>query len=375
MREAPPIPYDDLLQLQQELAADYGSRLWEGDGKAVLVARVPGETPDFVNDLEHIVDLADPIEVDKAEKVLLVASRQVHQVPVAPLKDLMRDRVLSDRSQCDMLRTQLPGSLAHTFYRAPDDPKRRLRLGVRIPCERVSEVDDDVLEELVEQLGPRLEKGFDDVHCVYLVAASDHVRLDTDLFLQDLHARWKDEDRRARMEAQHRARQEAEKRRRERDRAALIAHLESKFPKDVKYAPVRHRSREIDYEVPEVRETVVEETAAEQVKDFRSGSEHLDAVCARLDAAGYDIMVRPAVPGHEVDVAAERADAYPQRVIVRQFDRLRLADAEAVLRACKDLEVDLAIVVADATDPEAQRRVVATKVKRLRPADIGSLRL
>ena len=71
---------------------------------------------------------------------------------------------------------------------------------------------------------------------------------------------------------------------------------------------------------------------------------------------------------------AERVEA-PTASIAVVTDRLHAPDAEEMLAACRALDVDLGLAVAEAADPEAQRRVVATKVRWLRPLDIAHLDL
>lgn len=413
-REPLPVPYEELVGLQDKLQKDHDSVLWEGSNRRVLVARVPGEVPDFVNDLERVVERARPSDVQAADKAILVAQRGVHQVPVTALKQLVTERLGFDTRQCQMLRTQLAGRLSHTFYRAPDDPKRHLRLGVRVPCQRVADIDDDIEEALVEQIGPRLDKGFGDVHCVYLVASEDHVRLDPQRFLDDIVARWRDGARRERMRREAQAAEEAQRRKEERERLELIARLEGRYGGRVAVAPVRHAGPREETAIDQIHTTVdaikaprslamtdaegagaagtvgVSQESRRAPRDEgvlpdrdappaptwqKTGEPDLDALATRLADAGYELRMRPQVPGHKVDVAAERPDGYPQRVIGVTTDRLRGPHAQELLRTARALDVDIAIVVAEAAEPEAQRLIVATKVKWMRPRELEQLRL
>jgi hypothetical protein len=96
---------------------------------------------------------------------------------------------------------------------------------------------------------------------------------------------------------------------------------------------------------------------------------------ARLADLGYEVLIDPPIEGHRADLAAERAEGYPQRVLAWFPERLTTAVAEEILAAAKDLGADLALAVAEAADPEAQRRLVATKGKWLRPQELSSLGL
>jgi hypothetical protein len=104
-----------------------------------------------------------------------------------------------------------------------------------------------------------------------------------------------------------------------------------------------------------------------------TGSAALDALADLLENTGYDVLVHPEAGVHTVALAAERPDEYPARVIAVEHDRLDLAAAEALLAAARGLEVDLAVAVCNAVAPEAQRRIIATKVRAVRPDEIAHL--
>ncbi|HET6398505.1 MAG TPA: hypothetical protein VFH47_03010, partial [Candidatus Thermoplasmatota archaeon] len=105
----------------------------------------------------------------------------------------------------------------------------------------------------------------------------------------------------------------------------------------------------------------------------------LDPVVERLrmglQAAGFDVLARPPVQGHVVHLAAERPDSYPHRVICRSEPRLTMDVALDMLDAARDLGADVALVVAPEADPEAQRRLIATKAKHVTPERLGTLSL
>lgn len=410
-RAPAPIPKAELRALLDRLPTAYASRLWYGDGQAVLVARVPREEPDLIQDVEHVVEHAHPDHVEEADQCLLVGTRAIHGVPMTPLRSLMADRVAFDRRQCAMLRTQLPDAPSHTRYRAPDDPQRRLRLALRVPGDHVADADEEALDVFVDRLGPLLEVGeLDGLHCVYVIASQDDVRLEADTFLTDLLERWQAPERQERLAAARQAQTEA--------RAA--AHTTPPTPPPdspgpSEDGPASPSSEQTRAPPPPVAEAEHRLTVRSR-DDMRSiqhqvdaldadgwtdsddrpgppgadavgglplprreaegtGSPRLDRLRATLDRQGFDVLVRPDVPGHAIDLAAERPEGDPQRVVAVECEVLDDAGAQTLLAAGRELDVDLVLALCEEVTPEAGRRLVATKVRTLTRDDLAELRL
>lgn len=106
-----------------------------------------------------------------------------------------------------------------------------------------------------------------------------------------------------------------------------------------------------------------------------TGSPGLDRLRAVLDRHGFDVLVHPDVPDHPVDLAAERPDGDPQRIIAVEREVLDDDGAQALLAAGRALEVDQVLVLCDEITPDARRRLVATKVRTLGRDDLTDLRL
>ncbi len=411
-----PLPASEIQRMRETLASAYGSEVWEGAGQRILVVRVPSAEPDLVNDLEASIEHLAPGDVQDLTGCLLVGTERSLAVATHPLRDLMALRMASDRAQAQTLRRDLPAPHGHHLFRAPDDPRRHWRLGIRVPHDKVRDLDETDLQRIAGELGPRLEEpDLASVVAVYLVAATDDVRIDADLFFQDLRGRY-DPEARAREEAEAlRLAEETNRRRREEERTALLQDLQTRFPR-VAVAPVRSAPEAVAWEAaPELGEihAAVDQIApsAPSPPAPSSGPAVLsgpasaqgepaaapvpavapptppappppparppwsETLAASLKGAGYDLLWDPGVAGHTVDLAAEREGDYPQRVIVRLLDRLTPGDAEALLAAAKDLAADLALAVAPEAEDEARKRLIATKAKWLAPDALGQLRL
>lgn len=362
-----PLPQAELDKLRSSLAAHYGGQVWEGAGARILVVRVPRPEPDIVNDIEEAVEYLSPSDTQDLTAALLVGTERTHAVPTQPFADLMARRVQGDHEQCQELRRKVPSDTGHLVYRHPADPRKVLRLAVRIPHDTVQDLGDEDFARWATDLGPLLEAGkFAGVRAVYLIARKDDVRLDGDLFFQDLHARVAEEKERHAIAGRLVARQAA---------------TPPPAPPRVVYAPLKR----IEEPVPAVPaasagpSAVAAATSESTVTASAATGAALPplfaAAKARLAQAGFDVLVRPRSAKHAIDLAAERAEGDIQRVIVRLPERLTGEVAAQVLRASRELDVDLALVVCPEAEPAARRAFIATKARWLHPDDLAELHL
>lgn len=340
-----PLPQAELDKLASTLSPYYGGQVWEGAGARILVVRVPRDEPDLVNDIEQAVEYLSPADTQDLTAALLVGVKRTLAVPTLPFADLMARRVQMDHDQCQDLRRRVPSETGHLVYRHPADPKKVLRLGLRLPHDHVQETSDEDSARWAAELGPGLESGkFNGVRAVYLIARKDDVRIDGDLFFQDLRARVKEENERRSVAAQVVARQAA-----------------APAPRVV-YAPLKHPGAEPS-------QAPTSSAAAPALAPAAAATQQA------LEAAGFDVLVRPAVKGHILDLAAEREGDDIQRVIVRTPATLTAEVAREVLAAARALDVDLALIVCEEADAAARRALIATKARWLRPADLADLAL
>jgi hypothetical protein len=363
-----PLPQAELDKLRSTLSTHYGGQVWEGAGARILVVRVPRAEPDIVNDIEEAVEYLSPGDTQDLTAALLVGHERTHAVPTQPFADLMSRRVQGDHQQCQELRRRIATETGHLVYRHPADPRKVLRLGVRLPHDTVQDLGDEDFARWSADLGPSLQAGkFTGVRAVYLIARKDDVRLDGDLFFQDLRERVAEEQERHAMASQLVARQAASP---------------PPPPPRVAYAPLKR----IDAGTAAAGQPTVASGAGVRASGTAtSGAQAaaseaaplppvLEAARARLAEAGFDVLVRPKAR-HAIDLAAERGEGDIQRVIVRLPERLTAEVATQVLKASRDLDVDLALVVCADAEPAARRAFIATKARWLSPDDLAELHL
>ncbi len=366
-----PLPGAELERLKQSLARTYGSQVWEGSGERILVVRVPRPEPDIVNDIEAAVEHLSPPDAEGLTAALLVGDDKPLAVPTHPFQDLMTQRVRFDHAQCTQLRPRLrPGT--HQAYRAPGDARKTLRLALRLGTPSVQDLGNEELDHWSATLGTDLEAGrLAGVRAVYLIADQDEVRLDADLFFQDLRRHGDEAKARRGMAAQLAARQAATGKPR---------------PERVAYAPLRSIEDdaapggvgELEGPVaPSRSAATATATTATATSRAPEAAPETPALLGRLDsrlqALGFDTILRPA--GHAIDLAAERADGDPQRLVAWTPDRLTPELATQALRTARALGVDLGLVLCDEAEPEARKRLIATKVRWLQGKDVALLDL
>ena len=342
-----PLPQAELDKLKSTLAPNYGGQVWEGAGARILVVRVPRPEPDIVNDIEEAVEYLSPSDTQDLTAALLVGTTRTHAVPTQPFADLMARRVQGDHDQCQDLRRRITSETGHLVYRHPADPRKVLRLAIRVPHDTAQNLGDADFARWATDLGPSLQSGkFAGVRAVYLIARKDDVRLDGDLFFQDLRTRVAEEQERRSMAGRLVAKQ---------------AESPAPPPPRVVYAPLKHLDAATE------SPAAASSSTSPLPPDF-------EAAKARLEEAGFDVLVRPKAK-HLVDLAGERSDGDIQRVIVRLPDRLTAEVAMQVLKASRDLDVDLALVVCADAEPAGRRAFIATKARWLHPDDLAELHL
>lgn len=342
-----PLPGAELERLKSTLARQYGSQVWEGAGQRILVVRVPRPEPDIIQDLETAVDHLAAGDTDDITAALLVGDAKPLAVPIHPFMQLMAQRVQFDDQQCRQLRAAMVHG-AHKLYRAPGDAKKTLRLALRVHRPRVDDITDADMETWAALLGPDLDGGrLTGTRAVYLIADDDHARVSADLFFHDLRKQLADAKARHEMATQIAARQPAAAKR------ERVAH-----------APLRRIDDEGDDDVSGQQEAQPPETPSDPV---------LASLATRLRDLGFTVLERPA--GHAIDLAAERADADPQRVIAWTPERVTPDVASSCLATARKLDIDLALLVCDDVEPEGRKRLIATKVRLLQVKDLANLDL
>jgi hypothetical protein len=340
-----PLPAAELERLKASLSPEYGGLVWEGAGSRILVVRVPRPEPDLVNDIDQAIEYLSPADTENLTAALLVGHTRTMAVPIGPFAELMLRRVQMDHEQAKELRRRITTDTGHLVYRHPGDPRKVLRLGLRVPHESVQQVGDGDTERWADDLGPDLDAGtLAGVRAVYLVAQRDDVRLDAGLFFQDLKAR------RADM-AERRA------------VASQVAARQASTPPSprVAYAPLKSAS-------------ALTEPAPAAAPEGPALPPALAQARRVLAEAGFDVLVRPKTR-HAIDLAAERAEGDIRRVLVHAPDRLTVEGARQAIATSRAVGCDLSLVVCSDADEAARKTLVATRVRWLRPDDLADLAL
>lgn len=174
--------------MREALNPSYGSQVWESGDERILVVRTPLAEPDLVNDLEAAVEYLSPRDLT-CKTVLLVGSSQSLAVAPQPLRDLMAARMATDKRICAKLRPSLDEP---RLLRAPEDPQRLLRILVPLPRRLVKDLQDEDLDDLAQDLAAHTgDQEWRRARAVHLVAGEDDVRIEPELFWQDITERLK----------------------------------------------------------------------------------------------------------------------------------------------------------------------------------------
>jgi hypothetical protein len=414
------VPAVELERMKQALSPRYGSELWDPDGQALLVVRVPSDEPDLVNDLEGAVEYLAPGDVAAAKVTLFVGHQKSHIVPTPTLQGLMEARTALDRAHADALRRALrPGE--HKVFQAPEDPRRLHRLALRLPCLKVADVTEEHLAPFVAALGPLLHvPPVSQVRAVQLVADRDDVRLDADLFFQDLEERWREGQERHALAQALAGQQAAAAQAAAKPAAPAPAspapgqpQLPAQPAARTAVAPLRRPGPATGWSAEEPRPTTpfrLPPPPAEGMGDVFEVGEPLPmaspgiaaspaapapspaagflgglamaseepatalaSLDARLQALGFATLPNPG--RHGIGLAAERPNGFPARVIAFAPPQLDAAAAERILGVARTVGADQALVVCAQADADARRRLIATKAKWLTAAEIPLLAL
>lgn len=345
-RAAIPVPADELSRARAELAPRYGSTVVDEEDKRILIIRVPHAQPDPVNDVELAVDFLQPGDVEEITHCLLIGDQAIAQVYARPLQDLMQERIREDREISALLRQRLAPGLSHELFQAPTDPRRRWRLGVRLPIQSIAELGEQVLDDVTDVLGPQLDTPrFKSLCAVYLLTETDDVRLEPDLFTQDIRNQWEDEDRKRRQELARVQAAEQARREQEEERQRIRDEMDRRL--GVRGAPSlgrrtswRERS-ELD-DVPGLIDRAADHTVpAEPPLDLHEldAPDRLRDTRAPVIEAESTIVARPppAVPGGPWAASTDSVEA-PDGIDTIDRPTPSAPDVDAARAAIRDLD-------------------------------------
>lgn len=171
----PPISTDLLEEARRNLSREYGFALGEEDGRTVLFVRAPEPKPDPFHTLEVVSFSVAEGDLVGVEDVFLLGDERVVRVEPGTLRDLVEERREEDPEVAKHLRNRLDRDHDYTVFRHKG-ARDHLRLGVRVPRERVDDVTDEDRQVLADNLAPILgsAKGRE-IRAFYLIG-DEHAR-------------------------------------------------------------------------------------------------------------------------------------------------------------------------------------------------------
>lgn len=346
---------DELAALRLRLRDAYAFELVARDDQRLLFLRSPRAEPDPVSDLEDCLERVPDWALADVTDVFLLGGTGSFHVGAKTLQPVLDRRRRIDDALLQHWRNELDTNYGLGLHRVTGDPQNLVRLGVRLPRPKVSDLTESDLVRIARAAGPLLESGeAATVRLAYLLAEEDHVRLLGDDFFNDAQPRW--------TELQN-------------PPTPMVPAL----PAETTTPPPARVPRRRPTRVLNVRPAVELETQAdastdpdrdlEQLAQAEKALEHL------LNERNFDVRLRVEHDETLYAFAAERAAGYPRRVLVKTFPRFGRDEDETMLREVRSLDADLLIVLAPDADVEAKRRTLATKVKVIRPDEVAALSL
>ncbi|MBW3581874.1 MAG: hypothetical protein KY455_02140 [Euryarchaeota archaeon] len=399
--EALPLPAREVDDLRGSLDRTYGDQRVDTPGGPWLVVRVPRRQPDFMGDTEAAAETIPYRDLRGFRGVILLGDAAMMGVATETFRSLLESREAEERRWVATLRVRLP-PWDYAIERRPDDRHRRLAFALRVDTESVEDLGeapfDDIAARLdeIKRASPRMERP---LHA-YLIAHTDHVRLDGARFFTELESRHKrNQERKARVE----------RRRLEERRAAALEELErlnartrspveevevpraapdktpppvqTQRPDDI-MTELRQRFRPSDpatgpTAAPKTTPPLAPPTPPASPSRFTFAERHPETVGTlrqALDAAGYRVKERMLVRGVPVVLAAVRLEGYPTRVLVTMMERLEADEARRLLKTGRGVGADLVLAVVDEVTKEAEKVALATNLKTVARDAVGALR-
>lgn len=353
-----PVSRDEVAQIRSRLERAFDHEVLVRDGRRLLFVRAPAEQPDPINDLEACLFQLPDWAVLDLDDVFLLGTRGSFHVPgraVAPVLD-RRNRL--DRATLDHLRATLDPNYGVALHRVIGDTANAVRLGLRIPRTRVSDLGEPDLLRLAESLGPLLDSGeAGAAQLAYVLADEDHVRLRGGDLMADLAPRWKElQEQRLRPPAP----------------VEPVPTRETPAPAAAK---ARRRPSRVLNVRPVLDVTVDADATPDDAVATAQVQQALQALEGLMKLREFDVLTNVAHADLTFPLAAERTAPYPRRLLVKAYTRFGRGDADRMLEAVRKLDADLLVVVAcDAADA-AIRRTLATKVRVIRPDEVAAISL
>lgn len=340
--DALPIPPDEVQSIRTRLTDLGAFETVDRDGRRYLFVRTAAETPHPVADVETAVELLPPWVANGLNDVFLLGTRSDLHVPAAIARPVLEAQLRLDSEIAQGARARLPVQYGLELHRTVADPQNRERLLIRIPRERTADLTDADLQALAEAVGPRNERGdLRHVRACYLIANQDHAKFRVQDLLADLVERW----------------------------SQIKPRLAPPPPAPQVPPPPRVRRTE------DVRPAVELDAEVHALGDPDAVASRLAAaqttLAQTLVGAGYKLNTGPFPQETPFSLQAHRASSYPRRVSVVREPRIDAGVAQQLQRWVREHKLDLLVVLTLDVDPDAVRRLTATKVKVIKADEVG----
>lgn len=361
--DAPPIPPEEVEAIRARLAEPYDHEVVERDERRFLFLRSATETPDPVADLEAGFEIVPVWVVKGLSDVFLLGRRADLHIPGSIARPVFDRRTQLDAVLARETTETVDVHYGLRIHRTAADPHGATRLLARVPRAHCTELQEADLLELARRVGPLHESGqLRGVRTVHLVAEGDHVRFRARDFLGDLLDRFRlmrESEEAARFEAAKRSQQEAFQAQRAADEAERqrIAALPPPPKPVVDITPAFELEVQVD---------ALPAAAA----GWHTTEDAETSFANHLVELGYEIARAPFLPDSPFTLEARRSSLYPHKLglLVRgRFDR---PEADEAVRLVRERGLDLLLVASPEPNPEALKRVAASRVQVLRPADL-----
>ncbi|MBI2077716.1 MAG: hypothetical protein HYT80_04995 [Euryarchaeota archaeon] len=349
-QDALPVSRQELDALRARLQQAYQFELVVREDQRFLFLRSPRAEPDPIADLEDCLERVPDWAVNDVQDAFLLGDLGSFHVHGSTLQPVLDRRQRIDATLLSHWRDHLDPHYGLGLHRIAGDPLNLVRLGLRLPRDRVADLDEADLVRVARAAGPLLETGeAQTIRLVYLLAEQDHVRLGADDFFSDVRPRWEELQR-------------------------------PPPPPPLEPAPPAARvPRRRPTKVLNVRPALDIETHLDASLNPELDLAQLAEAETRLETLlrERNFKIRPRVEHESTTyaLAAERQHGYPRRVLVKTCPRLARDDVDLLLQEVRSLEADLLVVVILDADDDARRRTVATKVKVIRPDEVAALAL
>lgn len=352
-----PVSRDEVAQIRTRLQKAFDHEVLLRDERRLLFVRAASEEPDPINDLEACLLQLPDWAVADIHDVFLLGTRGSFHIPGRAVAPVLERRNRLDRATLDHLRANLDPNYGVALHRLIGDPANAVRLGLRIPRSRVSDLGEPDLLRLAESMGPLLDNGeASTAQLAYVLADEDHIRLRAADLIADLAPRWK----------------ELEERRLQPPPPPPEA---APAPLPVPAPRIRRRPTKVLNVRPVLDVTIDADATPDDAANAAQLQEALQALEGLAKLRQFDVLNNVAHDDITFPLAAERTAPYPRRLLVKAYTRFGRGDADRMLDAVRKLDADLLVVLAcDAADA-AIRRTLATKVKVIRPSEVAALSL